>query len=348
MFAALTALLYATVVFRELGSFRYAALAGVASVAASLTRYEGWFLIPFVFCYFLIVAPRRSGVAALLFGAIACVGPLYWLAHNWWYFGDALSFYRGPYGPRAIQGDKPYPGLHNWGEAWLYYRSAIGLVMGMRACVLGAAGIAVALWKRIWWPVLFLVLPPAFYLWSMESSGGSPIFIPTLWPHSYYNTRYGLAALPLLAFGAGALVLIGRARWRPYMAAAVVVGSVVLHSVCWKESEVNSVARRAWTHQSAEYLQQHYAHGTGIFAALGDQAGVFREAGIPFRDVLQEGNGPAWLGAVGKPNLLLNEGWALAIEGDAVWRTVSSDPRYVLEKSITVPGAPAVEIYRLN
>ncbi len=46
--------------------------AAAASNAASLTRYEGWFLIPFVALYFLITARRKSH--ALLFAVLAGAG----------------------------------------------------------------------------------------------------------------------------------------------------------------------------------------------------------------------------------------------------------------------------------
>ena len=48
------------------------------------------------------------------------------------------------------------------------------------------------------WPLL----PPIFYVWSMHS-GGTPIYVPGFGSASYYNTRYGLAALPLLAIAGG-------------------------------------------------------------------------------------------------------------------------------------------------
>ncbi len=57
--ACLMALLYFTVLFRETQSFAAVVGAGVASLAASLTRYEGWFLIPFVAVYFLFAARRQ-------------------------------------------------------------------------------------------------------------------------------------------------------------------------------------------------------------------------------------------------------------------------------------------------
>src|SRR5207244_10014328 len=65
-----------------------------------------------------------------IFGMIAALGPLYWLAHNWWLYNNPLEFYNGPYSPRAIyqralaQKMDPYPGDHDWGKAWLFFRTA--------------------------------------------------------------------------------------------------------------------------------------------------------------------------------------------------------------------------------
>lgn len=64
--AGLMALLYFTVLFRETQSLSAVAGAGIASIAASLGRYEGWFVIPFVAFYFLIAA-RKNRLAAPYF-----------------------------------------------------------------------------------------------------------------------------------------------------------------------------------------------------------------------------------------------------------------------------------------
>ena len=150
----------------------------------------------------------------LLFGVLAAVGPVAWLAYNWWMTGDCLDFVRGPYSPGAIQGGATYPGLHDWRAAWLYCRTAIQLCAGPGLVALGLMGIIASLLKRAFWPLVLLALPPAFYVANMHS-GASPIFVPSLWPHSYYNVRYGTAALPLLALAAGGLVALVPPRMRP-------------------------------------------------------------------------------------------------------------------------------------
>ena len=101
---------------------------------------------------------------------------------------------------------------------------------------------------------MLLALWPIFMIWGMHSSA-QPIHVPTLWPFSWYNTRYALAMLPLLAFGAAALA----PKQKAAIAALIVLagaGFWAFHAdhedwICWKECEQNSIARRAWTHAAA-------------------------------------------------------------------------------------------------
>ena len=362
--AALMALLYFTVLFKQTQSFAAIGGAGIASLAATLTRYEGWFLIPFAAGFFLFSAKHRKIRAALLFGLIASLGPLYWLAHNWWYFGDALDFYRGTYSAKAIYQralDKkmaPYPGDHDYRKALLYFCTTAQLCSGWAAIAAGALGLIGVVWRRAFWPFVLLLLPPAFYVWSMYSSG-TPIFVPTLWPNTYYNTRYGLAAFPLLAFSGGALVLLAPRKGRPILAAlifAAVLAPWLLHPrpdrwICWKESQVNSEARRAWTREASQFLRSAYQHGSGVFTSSGDVIGIFREAGIRLRETLNDGNEPQWLAAIRRPQIFLHEEWAIAMAGDPVATAAQRSsfklgPNYDLVKTVIVKDAPVIEIYR--
>jgi hypothetical protein len=356
--ASLAALLWATVWFRSTQSIWAVLAAAIASNAASLTRYEGWFLVPFVSLYLLITARKKS--CALLFAILATLGPLAWLAHNQYYYSNALEFYSGEGSAKAIyaselaSGGDRYPADHNWRLTIEYYFAAITLTQGWTLVVLGGLGAAAALAKKIWWPLLLLALPPAFYGWSLHSSG-TPIFVPTLWPFSWYNTRYAVAALPLAALAAAGLVAMLPAKLQATAAGALILTVATSWAlagapICWKESAVNSTARRAWTEQAAAYLASHYQPGDGIIFSFGDPTGVLREAGIPLREGLHQGNRPSWDAAVLRPDLFFHEEWALAIAGDkvaeAVVKTGVHGPRYQLKMQIKVEGAPAVEIYR--
>jgi hypothetical protein len=124
------------------------------------------------------------------------------------------------------------------------------------------------------------------------------------------------------------------------------------NSICWKESQVNSDARRAWTAQAAAYMREHYQAGSGIILNFGDIPAILREAGIPLRESLHQDNIPAWQGAVARPEFFLREEWAVTIAGDpvddAIVNASRTGPRYECVESIEVKGAPVVRIYRRN
>ena len=356
--AALAGLLWATLRYRESPSLRWLLAIAAASNAASLTRYEGWFLIPFVTLYILVVSPKKWHALAL--AALAALGPLAWLAHNQYYYSNALEFYNGDASAKGIyahalaQGFARYPGDHDWRKAIEYYLAAVKLVEGAPLLGFAMMGLIAAFAKKAWWPLLLLALPPVFYVVSIHSSG-TPLFMPNLWPHSWYNTRYALAALPLAAIAAAGLVAIlpGRAHVIGAALLVVVVSAPWTWTgapVTWKESQVNSVARRAWTRQAADFLTAEYQPGDGIVYSFGDLTGVLREAGIPLREGLHQGNHPAWDVAILRPDLFFHEKWALAVAGDevgtAVLRARGRGLSYELRKRIIVEGAPAIEIYQ--
>jgi hypothetical protein len=364
-FCAMFGLLASLLWYRDSGRWAAVGCAVVATWAASMTRYEGWFLIPFA--GLALLALRRRWKPLLVFGVLVALAPLYWFAHNWWIYGDVLEFYSGPYSAKAIYqrqlegGMAPYPGDHHWGLAVQYFAAAARLTLGWPLWIAGLAGVLGGLVRSGRWVIAFLLLPPVFYIWSLYSSG-TPIFVPDLWPNSYYNTRYGLAFLPAACVGAAAL-----GRWITGRPRAVVLGGLVAvsagfwvvmcaqsgiaSSICWKESEVNSEARRAWTREAAGLLGREYRPGDGILLSFGDLTGVLREAGIPIREALHEGNRPQFDSAMARPDLFLFEKWAMGFAGDKV---VTAAQRYrtrrgtfVLEKRILQRGG-VVEIYRLQ
>lgn len=325
---------------------RWTALGIIACWLTSLTRYDGWFLIPFAAAWFALNSNHKIS-KFVTFSATAALAPVYWFAHNWWETGNALDFYNGPYAPRAIQGGKPYPGYHDLAEALRYYFTAGRVCSGWTLLILGIAGSYFALRTKARVPAFFLLLTPAFYVLSMYSSGGSPIYVPQLWPSSYYNTRYGIAVTVFAAFAAGGLFSAFPARWQrcafavPFLA----VLPWLLHPapenwVCWKESEVNSRARRVWTGGAAEYVRAHYQTGQGITASFGDLTGIFCRARIPLREVLHEGNGPAWFAASRRPDLFHPSLWWVSM-GD-----LSSEPVYDPVQHLIAGGNSKVTIQR--
>jgi hypothetical protein len=354
LLAALTWTLYFTARFEGSRNTWAAVGAGFCAAAACLTRYEGWFLLPPLALLFLIRGGLRP---AVVFSVIAGAAPLYWLAHNQYLYSNALDFYNGPYSPMAIQGGKPYPGKGDLTTAARYYWETVEHCAGATLLWMGLAGLAAAIWKRAWSVVALLALIPAFYVVNVWG-GASPIFVPTLWPGSYYNTRYGMPTLPLLILGAAAIVAVTPDRFRRAVAWLVLLVAIipwlaypnVNNWITWKESEVNSIARRKWTSDAAAFIAGHYRPGDGILITAGDPFGVIREAGLTLKDTLHVGNGPHAHAALMRPDLFLWEKWVIGISADAVSSAIMKDMktarRYKLVRTLHEKHGPVIEIYQ--
>jgi hypothetical protein len=359
-FASLLGLLYFTTVFGETASWGAAVGAGLAALAGSLSRYEAWFLLPFAALYIFARGGSRRWGATALFTVIAGAGPVLWFAHNWWYFDDPLYFYRGPWSAMAIQGKLPYPGRGDWRKAALYFYEAGKLVAGFPALIAAAVGGTVACAaRRAVWPVAFLVLPPAFYVWSIHSSG-TPVFVPHLEPHGWYNIRYATAFLPLAALGCGAgcaAAGVGNARFGRGAALALLMAVFAPFAWNWQrppivleEAAHNSEGRRAWTAQAVALLKTQSGPGDTFFTSFNDMTAIYRTLGVPLRNTLTGDNNPQFTMVQSRPDLFLWEEFAVVMGGDPVQGIVENaalkGPRYDLLERITVKGQPSIEIFR--
>ena len=193
--------------------------------AAVFTRYDGWIAGAAVWCvvvWQLLRARglwRRVGASFAVFTLLAVAGPLLWLWYNQHFCHDPLDFMRGPYSAPAIErrtsppGSKHYRGWHNPGWAVLFYTrtaqvDAATWETGFALLLASVAGIWVALRQKIARASLLLWIPLPFYVYSV-AYGSVPIFIPELYPHSFYNARYGMEMLPALALFAA----VAAAAW---------------------------------------------------------------------------------------------------------------------------------------
>ncbi len=355
--AGLFIILLAILRFRATQFHRWIAIAIASSWVISLTRYDGWFLIPFIAAWLASNARRNRPAIFILFGAFASLAPLYWIAHNWWEKGYALDFYNGPYSAKAIQRSQPYPGYHDWISAIHYYSKAGELCAGGALLLLGFLGAICASKRHALQSVLFLSLTPVFYIWSMHSSGGSPIYLPSLWPHSYYNSRYGIALVPFCALAAGAIVLVLPPRFRKFafLIPLLAVSPWLLHPskqtwICWKESQVNSVDRRAWTDEGARFLSAHY-RGGGILTSQGDVTGIYRQLRIHLSQTINIGNGPLWMEATTRPDLFHPTAWTVYQSGDSLAKSLANYPSAIAEPVLVVTTSkfsPDLNILKRN
>lgn len=200
---------------------------------------------------------------------------------------------------------------------------------------------------------LLLWLPLPFYVYSI-SYGSVPIFIPQLYPHSFYNSRYGLEMLPGLAlFGAVALAgWAARLRaWNPVAgrllapvaAAACVVNCLLMvHAtpLVLHEAEVNSVGRIAIEKALAQQLDA-MTPGAPIMMNEGTYVGALQQAGIPLRQVVQPDD---YYKGLTLPSE--KAAYVVAIGDDSVSQAVKAHPEGLTETTIVCSsGQPCARVY---
>jgi hypothetical protein len=352
-------------------------LIGLLIFAAVFTRYDGWVLGAAIWCVLAwqVLRDKKLRVqvapAFAVFTLITIAGPLLWLAYNQHFFHDPLDFMRGPYSAAAIEkktsppGAPHYRGWHNLGWALIFYtRTAqvdaaawetgfvlmaaalYGLYMTMRRSFEGAHRAAILLW-----------LPLPFYLYSI-SYGSVPIFIPQLYPHSYYNSRYGMEMLPGLAlFAFVAIAALERVWARLWPRTVPLMNPVVLllgiaNSVAMiystplvlKEGIVNATTRVPFESAIARQLES-YPVGVPILMFNSDHIGALQRAGIPLRQTVNEGDQDSWEAALAAP--AEKALYVVAIAGDPVAKAVAEHPEGLTELTVLcTTGQPCARIYK--
>jgi hypothetical protein len=353
--------------------------------AAELTRYDGWFLAAALTGALVIGAwigfgNLRSGrsrvrVAVRKFLLIVSVAPIIWLAYNGIVYRNPLEFANGPYSARAIEertsvpGFPPRPGYHNPVRAGQYFVKCAELNVAegalqkfwVAAAVIGTV-LAIAIDTRLI-ALLLLWLPLPFYMLSI-AYGSVPVFIPSWWPFSYYNVRYGMQLLPAAAVfvSLAAYFLANLARPTATKRVIAVVFMAVLAAsyytvwratpVCFREAWVNSRTRMALEKQIAAVLRALPPDST-ILMYLGEHPGAVQDAAIPLRRTINEGDHRTWRRpsdpeglwerALAKPSAYAN--YVVAIEGDPVSTAVRQKDGLQTLAIIDVSGQPRATIY---
>jgi hypothetical protein len=352
-------------------------LIGLLIFAAVFTRYDGWILGAAIWCVLAWQILRDKKLRAQMapafavFTVITIAGPLLWLAYNQHFFHDPLDFMRGPYSAAAIEkkttppGAPHYRGWHNLGWALIFYtRTAqvdaaawetgfallaaalYGLYMTVRRSFVGAHRAAILLW-----------LPLPFYLYSI-SYGSVPIFIPQLYPHSFYNSRYGMEMLPALALFAFIAIAALERLWAKSSPRAVqLMNPVVLLLVLansfamiyttplvLKEGIVNATTRVPFESAIARQLES-YPVGVPILMFNSDHIGALQQAGIPLKQTLNEGDRDSWEAALAAPAEKAQ--YVVAIAGDPVAKAVAAHPEGLTELTVLcTTGQPCARIYK--
>ena len=355
--ALFLAALLALVKFCEQGSVASAVACGGCVLLASLTRYDGWLLVPLGVAWVLTASVyshrsiRQTTLAIAVYSVIATSGIAGWLVYNQLAFGDPLAFLRGDYATHrnigrivAESGLEQYPPLGDPLTAMAYFAGAARLAAGDVLSIAGGLGFFTVLWWRSWknpalWSgIVCFLLPPIFYIVNMVRGSGI-IFVPTLPPYGILNVRYMALFIPGLCLFLPGIVntlvqgvrQVGRLGWLSGATGAkwgvsAIIAVLVASGIWQVKHGMRGVA----------FVQEAYVNGFERKQADYRAAAYFRTHydGQPIlMDLGQHGIIPqqarirliklvneatAWDSALAAPSQFV--GWIVEQEGDGVWR----------------------------
>lgn len=347
---------------------------GLLIAAAVFTRYDGWILGAAVWCVVVWQLFRQGhlwsslGLSFGIFTLIMVASPLGWLAYNQHFYHDPLDFLRGPYSAAAIEkktsppGSRHYRGWHNPAWALLFYTrtaqvDAAAWETGFVLMAASLGGLLIVIRKKLARVSLLLWLPLPFYIYSI-AFGSVPIFIPQLWPHAYYNARYGMELLPAFAIFSVVLLAQLEQAWllshalaarllRPLSLSLIVLNAIAMMyevPLVLKEGMVNATTRVAFESSLATQLESFPATAP-ILMYNSDHVGALQQAGIPLRRTLNEGDYDSWRAALQAPSE--HAAYVVAIAGDAVSKAVAEHPQGLTELTVLcTTGQPCARIYK--
>jgi len=315
----------------------------------------------------------------VIFTVMCIAGPLLWFWYNHHFEGDWLDFMRGPYSAKQIERKtappgQHYRGWHNVGWAALFYTrtaqvdaAAWETGFALMAASLYAVWIS---WKRRAKEAvgargemfaLLLWVPLPFYIYSV-AYGSVPIFIPQLWPHSFYNARYGMGMLPALSiYGALAAerldvwlrgkskgwARLGGRLWQPVAMVLCVLNCIsMMYQVplVLKEGMVNATTRVAFEREIATELET-MPENAPVMMALSAHVGAVQTAGRTLQSMVSENDSQSFDAALADP--AQHAAFVIAIVGDPVAKAVEAHPEGLTELEVLcTTGQPCARVYQ--
>jgi hypothetical protein len=361
-------------------------LAGLLIFGQVFTRYDGWIIgaiiwLCFAAAIFKSSADIRSRMRPhfILFTIIVAAGPLLWFWYNAHFEHDWLDFLRGPYSAKQIERrtappGQHYRGWHNIGWATLFYTrtaqiDAAAWETGFALMAAALYGLWLSFRRRATAAVraraesftLLLWIPLPFYIYSI-AYGSVPIFIPQLWPHAFYNARYGMELLPALSIYAAlsaerfetwlksrtvSWAPLAARLWQPaamLLCVANCIAMMYFIPLVLKEAINNSTTRVSLETNLANVLDT-MPQNVPVMMSLTNHVGAVQTAGRSLQSMVSENDDQTWQIALKDP--ARHAAYIIAIVGDPVANAVAARPQGLAEMEvICTTGQPCARVYQ--
>lgn len=321
---------------------------------ATLTRYDGWFLLIVIAALVIITSAvklipskivhsrlfnrviyawrHRSTVEGhfILFSTLAGFGVFLWVIWNWLIFKDPFYFAFGPYSAHAqqerIRAAGSLPTIFNLPLSLSAYWWAMVNNVGFLILIFSLVGLTLYALKNrfslkalaiytLWIPLVFHIV--SLYL------GHSILILPEMGVHiteeartSWFNVRYGLMVMPAVAFFSA--YLASRDLLAKIVLSALIIIQPLLflssHNIITITDGVQGTSSLA-VGDVAEYLEQHAASPDElILTSISFNNALAFTAGLPLKKYIHEGTGKYWETSLSDPAIYAT--WIVMANGD--------------------------------
>lgn len=340
---------YALFRFQMTGQTRWVVCAGVAAFLGTLTRYGEWYVLPFATVFVLLARKDLWPVRfrrTVLFAVLAGAGPLLWVLHCAYSFGNPLQFYNGPYSAQAVYAHQVATTAFRYptdGSVFLsarYYLADLKLAVGPWSLELAALGLIV--WavdrhlrsRRA--AVSLLIVPLPFYVQAMAHAGVG-LYVPSLAPYTYYNLRYGLEMLPAVSLLGSFLISYTfphKLRIAVLTACLLVIGAQGVAMLgggarelpLVREAALNTPCKASADRALIHFFSLHY-DGRPLLMESAEYPCVASTLGIPLHKFLGDTDREYWLQL--RSGLPQSTGWIVRGEDGAVDNLMRAYPNAV-------------------
>ncbi len=337
-------------------SLIFAALFGFL---ASLSRYDGWFLVIFeAMIVVMIHFPLKATIEALkkkdvkwlfknfqtaegqvlMYASLAFFGILLWLIWGYLILGDPFYFTNSSFSAKSQQQSwlarGELPAYKHILMALGYYAVTVLSNAGILPFLIALLGfITYALHKadkhRFYIMIMFSV-PFVFNVYTMFV-GQSVIFIPHITPTTFewtlFNVRYGIMMIPTVAFFVAFLFMNSKVTGRVVIV-TLLAFQLFLYTVGY--SRIITLAdgsvglSRAKRPDAEFWIKEHYDYGIVLLDDYARTVSIVR-SGFKMQDIIYIGNKPYWEESLVQPDKYAR--WIIMQKNDTVWRNLLDNPK---------------------
>ena len=305
---------------------------------ASLSRYDGWFLVLFeLICLSIYYIRKRNFTElegkAVLFATLAFFGILLWFAWDFLILGDPLYFSNSPFSAKSQQqgwlARGELPTYKNIFLSFAYYFDTSLHTIGLLIVIPVILSFCLFFFqKKIHHKFFIFVLlfVPFIFYWLTLFLGQSVIFIPDLTPHTFqwtlFNVRYGVMMIPFAAFFFGLLFSQKITLFEKILIACLIMQTILF--VSGKESTItlldgtNGLSSSKKVDATA-WMLHHYDNGLVLLDDYARTMSIIK-SGLPMEKVIYIGNKPYWEESLHQPEKYAK--WIVLQKGDSVWNSL--------------------------